>query len=161
MDDLISRKAAIEALGEEPEVWTGKDEYAQGLNNQWHYDVNALKTVPSAQRDCNICKYRTREWDEEPCDGCTRNDSKYEPDNGWIPVDKGMPKDGTDCLITYTIGCVEIATFVEDLYEFDEYNFRDMRGVAGWVYFDDEYGYQEYSGVMAWMPLPDPYKEEE
>ena len=49
MDDLISRQAAIDALGEEPEVWTGKDEYAQGLNNQWHYDVNALKAVPSAQ----------------------------------------------------------------------------------------------------------------
>ena len=47
--DLISRQAAIDALGDEPEVWTGKDEYAQGLNNQWHYDVNALKAVPSAQ----------------------------------------------------------------------------------------------------------------
>ena len=51
MNDLISRQAAIDALGEEPEVWTGKDEYAQGLNNQWHYDVNALKTVPSTQTD--------------------------------------------------------------------------------------------------------------
>ena len=50
MDDLISRQAAIDALGEEPEVWSGKDEYGQGLNNQWHYDVNALKAVPSAQR---------------------------------------------------------------------------------------------------------------
>ena len=47
--DCISRRQAIDALGEEPEVWTGKDEYAQGLNNQWHYDVNALKTMPSAQ----------------------------------------------------------------------------------------------------------------
>lgn len=49
-DDTISRQAAIEALGEEPEVWTGKDEYAQGLNNQWHYDVNALKALPSTER---------------------------------------------------------------------------------------------------------------
>ena len=47
--DTISRRQAIDALGDEPEVWTGKDEYAQGLNNQWHYDVNALKTLPSAQ----------------------------------------------------------------------------------------------------------------
>ena len=51
MNDLIERQAAIDALGEEPEVWTGKDEYAQGLNNQWHYDVNALKAVPSAQSE--------------------------------------------------------------------------------------------------------------
>jgi len=49
MDDLISRQAAIDALGAEPEVWSGKDEYEQGLNNQWHYDVNALKSLPSAQ----------------------------------------------------------------------------------------------------------------
>jgi hypothetical protein len=47
--DLISRQAAIDALGDEPEVWSGKDEYEQGLNNQWHHDVNALKALPSAQ----------------------------------------------------------------------------------------------------------------
>ena len=49
MDDTISRQAAIDALGEEPEVWSGEDEYAQGLNNQWHYDRNAIKALPSAQ----------------------------------------------------------------------------------------------------------------
>lgn len=50
VDDTISRQAAIDALGDEPEVWTGKDEYAMGLNNQWHYDRNAIKAVPSAQQ---------------------------------------------------------------------------------------------------------------
>lgn len=49
MDRLISLQLAIDALGEEPEVWSGKDEYEQGLNNQWHYDVNALKALSSAQ----------------------------------------------------------------------------------------------------------------
>ena len=49
--DLISRQAAIDALGDEPEVWTGEDEYAQGLNNQWTYDRNAIKHVPSAQAE--------------------------------------------------------------------------------------------------------------
>ena len=52
--DMISRRAAIDALGDEPEVWSGKDEYEQGLNNQWHYDVNALKSLPSAQPFHNI-----------------------------------------------------------------------------------------------------------
>ena len=51
MIDPIDRQAAIDALGEEPEVWTGEDEYAQGLNNQWHYDVTALKALPSAQQE--------------------------------------------------------------------------------------------------------------
>lgn len=49
MNDLISRQAALDALGDEPEVWTDKDEYAMGLNNQWHYDKNAILKCPSAQ----------------------------------------------------------------------------------------------------------------
>jgi hypothetical protein len=60
--DTISRQAAIDALGEEPEVWTGKDEYAQGLNNQWHYDRNAIMALPSAQPTqeiihCKDCRF--------------------------------------------------------------------------------------------------------
>ena len=47
--DCISRQAAIDSLGAEPEVWINDDDYAMGANNQWHYDVNALKAVPSAQ----------------------------------------------------------------------------------------------------------------
>ena len=50
MDDFISRQMAIDALGEEPEVWLENDDYALGLNNQWHYDVNALMAVSSAQQ---------------------------------------------------------------------------------------------------------------
>ena len=49
MNDPVERQAAIDALGDEPEVWTGKDKYAQGLNNQWHYDRNALLALPSAE----------------------------------------------------------------------------------------------------------------
>lgn len=56
MIDLIGRQAAIDALGEEPEVYSGKDEYEQGLNNQWGYDVNALKALPSAQQEIIRCK---------------------------------------------------------------------------------------------------------
>ena len=51
MRDLIDKQEAIDALGEEPEVWMEDDEYAKGLNNQWHYDVNALKALPSAQSE--------------------------------------------------------------------------------------------------------------
>ena len=57
MNDTIYRQAAIDALGEEPEVWTGNDDYAQGLNNQWHYDVNAIKALPSAQPEQTDCEY--------------------------------------------------------------------------------------------------------
>lgn len=48
MRDLISRQAAIDALGEEPMVWTDND-YAVGQKNQWQLDRLAIETVPSAQ----------------------------------------------------------------------------------------------------------------
>ena len=48
MDDLISRQAAINALGDKPLAWT-EGEYELGLQNQWQSDVDALKELPSAQ----------------------------------------------------------------------------------------------------------------
>lgn len=47
-DDTISRKAAIEALGERPMVWVESD-YELGARNQYDADVLALETVPSVQ----------------------------------------------------------------------------------------------------------------
>ena len=47
-DDLISKQAAIDALGERPMVWVGSD-YELGARNQYDADVLALETVPSAQ----------------------------------------------------------------------------------------------------------------
>ena len=55
MDDLISRQAAIDALGEEPEVWLDTDvEIAQRA--QWRTDKAAIEAVPTAG-----CEY----WDTE------------------------------------------------------------------------------------------------
>ena len=51
MSDLISRQAAIDALGEEPMVWSKYDDYALGERNQWQIDKLAIETVPSAQPD--------------------------------------------------------------------------------------------------------------
>ena len=48
MQDLISRQAAIEALGEKPLAWT-EGEYELGLQNQWQSDVDALNGLPSVQ----------------------------------------------------------------------------------------------------------------
>lgn len=47
-DDVISRREALEALGEEPLVWTDSEgEIAE--RNQWRRDVAAIKALPSAQ----------------------------------------------------------------------------------------------------------------
>ena len=59
MRDLISRQAAIDALGEKPLAWT-VGEYELGLQNQWQSDVDTLKDLPSAQPEiirCKDCKY--------------------------------------------------------------------------------------------------------
>lgn len=46
--DMISRQAAIDALGEEPPVWyDGEDEIAE--QNQWRRDLEAIKNLPSVQ----------------------------------------------------------------------------------------------------------------
>ena len=69
--DLIERQAAIDTLGEEPEVWedmyTASDEYSIGLRNQWRrFDKNAysdsleIEALPSASEDDS---YRQGEWD--------------------------------------------------------------------------------------------------
>lgn len=49
MSDLISRQAAIDALGERPMVWTDDDQYTLGERNQYDIDRLAIETLPSAQ----------------------------------------------------------------------------------------------------------------
>lgn len=48
MDEMISKLAAIDALGEAPEVWMDTPEEFAALN-QWEYDVAAIKAVPSTE----------------------------------------------------------------------------------------------------------------
>lgn len=55
MQDLISRQAAIDALGERPVVWNEwTDEYSLGQRNQYDTDRLAIETVPSAQPERDI-----------------------------------------------------------------------------------------------------------
>ena len=42
---LIDKEALIEAIGEEPEVWM-PDDYAQGLHDQWAWDLEAINSMP-------------------------------------------------------------------------------------------------------------------
>ena len=53
MSDLISRQAAIDALGERPAVWAGSD-YEIAERNQWDSDKLAIETVPSADVRENV-----------------------------------------------------------------------------------------------------------
>ena len=72
MSDLIRREDAIEALGEEPYVWTDDDEFAKGERSQWIADVSAIKAVPSADRPQGEWKPLDRTWGRETwyCTNC-------------------------------------------------------------------------------------------
>ena len=59
MSDLISRQDAIDTLGEEPLVWDENNDYDVATRNQWIYDVECIKEVPSA--NLRTCEY----WDSE------------------------------------------------------------------------------------------------
>ena len=69
MNDLISRQAALDALGERPMVWTSDDDYALGERNQYDLDRLAVETVPSADAvevvRCKDCKYFDSGTDED------------------------------------------------------------------------------------------------
>lgn len=45
---LISRQAAIEALGEEPEIWNDTEE-EWAYRNAWVEHISAIKALPSAE----------------------------------------------------------------------------------------------------------------
>ena len=49
MDDLISRQAAVDALGEKPLVWDDLNDFDLGKAVQWSDDVDAIKALPPAQ----------------------------------------------------------------------------------------------------------------
>ena len=58
--DLISRAAALDALGERPMPWTDDDDYVIGGRNQYDSDRLAIETVPSARQEivaCGDCKH--------------------------------------------------------------------------------------------------------
>ncbi len=81
----------------------------------------------------------------------------------WISVNERLPKEDGEYLVSrhYTLSdnyCVEILKYVKDLSEIDD-NFRDKKGIGGWIDWNHNYGYYDVSNVVAWIPLPKPYKE--
>ena len=175
MKDMIYRQAAIDALGEEPEVWTGKDEYAQGLNNQWHYDVNALKALPSAQqetaRDTNVLDNDTISRqaaiavaDYTDCTGLAIEDVKKvtdkvvkglkqlpsaQPEQRWIPVTfETLPNPNSVVVVCGKKGTWDYGTYrgwYGDIHSW-QWKKKTIKHVYWWMYKTDA--------------LPEPYREE-
>lgn len=85
MIDYISRQAAIEWMGDRPDVWVNS-EYELGQRNQYDSDIFAIEHVPSADvtevircKECNKqhsddCPMYFEEWYEWDEDGYTEMD---------------------------------------------------------------------------------------
>ena len=77
--DLISRKWLIECV---EEGWI-KFDTEKDKNIFIHLVRDTAPSVQPQKNDetCDSCRYRYKEWDEDPCDGCTPADSGYCPDS--------------------------------------------------------------------------------
>ena len=78
MSDLISRQAAIDALGEKPLVWDDLSDFDLGKAAQWSDDVDAIKALPSAQPEiirCRECKHMQKDEIFHQC-WCNGNEVK-------------------------------------------------------------------------------------
>ena len=70
MSDTIYRQQAIDALGEEPEVWEDDDEYGMGQRSEWRYIKKILETLPSAQPERKKGKWLVDEDGNMECPFC-------------------------------------------------------------------------------------------
>ena len=61
MSDLISRQKAIDALGEKP---VGETDWDLGCINQWEWDTEILRTLPSAEPERKKGKWIEISWSE-------------------------------------------------------------------------------------------------
>lgn len=131
MSDLISRQAAIDALGEKPLAWT-EGEYELGLQNQWQSDVDAVNGLPSVQ-----------------------------PEPRWIPCSERLPEEDGLYLVTsrekataeefgFDLDDVEVRKM-----RFNEDGWRIPKHIPEWI------NGVVHTTVLAWMPLPESYKEDD
>ena len=132
MSDLISRKAAIDAVEKESQV-----DGAYGYMDTKSI-VDLLNDLPSAQRWIPI---KTRPMDEEERDEWSEKlgyDIKY--DEAVIYTSQ-LPDDGQEVLTCSQYGTVQIDRFEND---------------TDYGCSFEEIG--DMDGIVAWMPLPEPWK---
>lgn len=65
MNDIISKQAALSALGEQPTVQDESWDYDIGRVKQWEYDVHAIKSLLPAQPGWILCDKNEPDEDTE------------------------------------------------------------------------------------------------
>jgi hypothetical protein len=79
--DLISRQDAIDALGEEPEIWNDTEE-EWAYRNAWVEHISALKSLPSAEPKTGKWVLKEHLWECDQC-GCRINRANPLKGNVW------------------------------------------------------------------------------
>lgn len=70
----------------------------------------------------------------------------------------GTPDKTGRYICTTGYGSVVTLPYSTDLYNVDDYDFKDKKGVGGFYSYDSEWGYYEVKGVKAWQNCPGPYE---
>ena len=127
-------------------VATSKEHYIHPQNGRYVEEVVMLDCVEDI-----ICKHLSREKDTEITRSSRDND-------GWIPVERELPEDDIDVLITYAdvddereTG-IDITTYGDATLGGNKLDYKEWRNP--FPYFKGNYK------VIAWRPLPDPYRPE-
>lgn len=133
-DDTISRQDAIDALGEEPEIWNDTEE-EWAYRNAWVEHISAIKALPSAEP-------KTGEWIPIKWHEITEEEREREgyPKDWVVYIDCDMPCDGDEILVQTKNGYIRWDVCYED----GEFSLD-----SGWDWIED---------IVAWMPLPEPYR---
>lgn len=137
--DLISRKAAIEAMTADNLSWNLDSVQDDDLKRAARAAQRALARLPAAQRWIPIesrpmDEEERREWSER-----LGYDIEYEEA---LIYTSQLPDDGQEVLVCTKYGHVYIDTFYND----------------DGCYFENN---GDMDGIVAWMPKPEPYKPKE
>ena len=90
---------------------------------------------------------------------------KTEKITDWISVEKELPKEDGEVRITLEVKlsgeirtCFDFAYFSKDLYEVDDHEFQDKKGISG--FYKHSWNGEVYVvNPTSWQPLPEKYKE--
>lgn len=75
----------------------------------------------------------------------------------WISIKDRLPDKNMRCLCAierYNRILYDLYYFSTNLYEVDNMDFCDEKGIAGFYNYDSEWGYYKISDVKYWMPIP-------
>lgn len=153
MSDMISRKAAIDAIRKlyiaEPKI-----------NNDYVYDMAidqadyALRALPSAEPPTKcVAEIRIDKEDLEDFVAEKVEEIKEAMSGNWTPCSERLPKkEEQSYWICLDSGGQCQCRWTNDMYGFGANEYSEW----GWHIMDKP----QYSKVVAWMPLPEPYKAE-